>query len=91
MRRPDAYDTFLVKSGHGNGEAPEVPKLEHVAADAAEEETLEIVSLANIEDANALAAGQELNFDPKTTVLYGLNGSGKNGYVRILKRIWPFE
>ena len=82
-----AYATFLAEKGVGDGEAPEVPKLEFVAADAAEEETLELVSLANIEGVNALAADQELDFDPKLTVLFGQNGSGKTGYARILKRI----
>jgi len=82
-----AYATFLAEKGLGDGEAPEVPKLELVAADAAEEETLELVSLANIEGVNALAADQELDFDPELTVLFGQNGSGKTGYARILKRI----
>lgn len=82
-----AYTTFLAEKGLGDGEAPEVPKLELVATDAAEEETLELVSLASIEGVNALAADQELGFDPELTVLYGQNGSGKTGYARILKRI----
>ena len=87
MRRPDAYDTFLVESGLGDGEVPQVPKLEHVDVDAAEGQTLEIVSLANAEGANALAAGQEPNSDSQPNVLFGQNGSGRNGYVRILKRV----
>ena len=82
-----AYTTFLAEKGLGDGEAPEVPKLELVATDAAEEETLELVSLASIEGVNALAADQELGFDPELTVLFGQNGSGKTGYARILKRI----
>lgn len=82
-----AYTTFLTEKGLGDGEAPEVPKLELVATDAAEEETLELVSLASIEGVNALAADQELGFDPELTVLFGQNGSGKTGYARILKRI----
>ncbi|QYG13165.1 AAA family ATPase [Microbacterium sp. PAMC22086] len=82
-----AYTTFLADKGLGDGEAPEVPKLELVATDAAEEETLELVSLASIEGVNALAADQELGFDPELTVLFGQNGSGKTGYARILKRI----
>ena len=82
-----AYTTFLAEKGLGDGEAPEVPKLELIAADTAEEETLELVSLANIEGVNALAADQELDFDPELTVLFGQNGSGKTGYARILKRI----
>lgn len=80
------YATFLAEKGLG-GEAPDVPELEIAAADAAEEETLELVSLAGIEGVNALATDQELSFDPALTVLFGQNGSGKTGYARILKRI----
>ena len=82
-----AYATFLAEKGLGDGDAPEIPKLELAAADAAEEDTLELVSLANIEGVNALAADQELGFDSELTVLFGQNGSGKTGYARILKRI----
>ena len=82
-----AYTTFLAEKGLGNNKAPEIPQLELIAADAAEEETLELVSLANIEGVNALAVDQELGFDPELTVLFGQNGSGKTGYARILKRI----
>lgn len=82
-----AYATFLAEKGLSDGEAPEVPNLELVAADAADEETLELVSLANIEGVNALASDQHLCFDPGLTVLFGQNGSGKTGYARVLKRI----
>jgi energy-coupling factor transporter ATP-binding protein EcfA2 len=82
-----AYATFLAEKGLGGGDAPDIPKLELAAADAAEEDTLELVSLAGIEGVNALAADQELGFDSELTVLFGQNGSGKTGYARILKRI----
>lgn len=36
---------------------------------------------------NALAAAQSIDFNPKMTVLFGENASGKSGYVRILKRL----
>lgn len=81
------YATFLAEKGLGDGDVPEVPKLELAVADATEEDTLELVSLSNIEGVNALAADQELGFDPELTVLFGQNGSGKTGYARILKRI----
>lgn len=82
-----AYATFLAEKGLGDGDAPEIPKLKLAAADAAEEDTLELVSLASIEGVNALAADQELGFDSELTVLFGQNGSGKTGYARILKRL----
>jgi energy-coupling factor transporter ATP-binding protein EcfA2 len=48
---------------------------------------LELVSLADISGVNALADGQALEFDPRLTLLFGQNGSGKTGYARILKRL----
>ncbi|OUZ06432.1 hypothetical protein BHE97_19025 [Aeromicrobium sp. PE09-221] len=81
------YATFLAEKGLADEGAPDVPKLELTVADSAEEETLELVSLTSIEGVNALAADQELTFDPALTVLFGQNGSGKTGYSRILKRI----
>src|SRR3989344_1871999 len=36
---------------------------------------------------NALERGATIPFHPKLTVVYGKNGSGKSGFVRILKRI----
>lgn len=80
------YATFLGEKGLGDT-SPDIPKLELAAVESAEEETLELVSLAGIEGVNALAADQQLDFDPELTVLFGQNGSGKTGYARILKRI----
>lgn len=36
---------------------------------------------------NALVKGATILFHPKLTVIYGKNGSGKSGFVRILKRL----
>jgi ABC-type lipoprotein export system ATPase subunit len=36
---------------------------------------------------NALLTGASISFHPNLTVVYGKNGSGKSGFVRILKKI----
>ena len=42
--------------------------------------------IANVQNVNRLVAKAELNFCPKAlTVIYGRNGSGKSGFVRILR------
>jgi energy-coupling factor transporter ATP-binding protein EcfA2 len=41
-------------------------------------------SISNLENVNALAAGQTLPFSRALTVVYGANGSGKSGYARVL-------
>lgn len=50
--------------------------------------SLTICGISNVEGVNALKAGQSLNFSPKgITVVYGDNGAGKSGYIRIVKQI----
>ena len=45
-------------------------------------------SLRNVEGVNALAEDQVIDLGPNLTVVYGVNGSGKSGYVRLLKKIF---
>lgn len=44
-------------------------------------------SLTHVSGVNALCENQTIKFSPDITVLYGLNGSGKSGYFRILNNI----
>lgn len=58
----------------------------HVAGETSAAEPISLVSIKNPTAINALAKGQELSFEPAgLTVIYGDNGSGKSGYVRVLK------
>jgi len=42
--------------------------------------------LTDVEGVNALTENQTIELSPKLTILYGANGSGKTGYVRLLKK-----
>lgn len=42
--------------------------------------------LENIEGVNALTENQTIEFSPNLTIIYGTNGSGKSGYVRLFKK-----
>ena len=42
-------------------------------------------SLTNVEGVNALIENQRIDLTPKLTIIYGINGSGKSGYVRLFK------
>jgi len=42
--------------------------------------------LENVEGVNALTENQTVEFSPNLTIIYGTNGSGKSGYVRLLKK-----
>lgn len=49
--------------------------------------TVALKSIRNVQNVNALAERQTLTFIPKgVTIIYGDNGVGKSGYVRMLKR-----
>lgn len=45
-------------------------------------------SLSNIEGVNALAENQSIELTKNLTVIYGSNGAGKSGYVRLLKNVF---
>ncbi|MEK4404912.1 AAA family ATPase [Sporosarcina sp. FSL K6-6792] len=42
--------------------------------------------LKNVKGVNALVENQTIKFNPNITVIYGANGSGKTGYIRMLKK-----
>ncbi|OZC63557.1 hypothetical protein CH306_26555 [Rhodococcus sp. 15-725-2-2b] len=82
------YKTFLAEKGlRPDSETPSVPTLEVEEVQATEDEALELSTLSNVQNVNALASDQELRFDPSLTILFGQNGSGKTGYARIIKRL----
>ncbi|AXF86233.1 DNA replication and repair protein RecF [Ephemeroptericola cinctiostellae] len=49
---------------------------------------LSFTKLENIEGVNALTENQVIDFSPNLTIIYGANGSGKSGYVRLLKKVF---
>lgn len=78
--------TEICKGSHGLGEPQEVEPLEkqHIP-DKAAGPPVSLVSIFHHHGVNALAEEQTLNFAPSLTVVYGDNGAGKSGYIRILK------
>lgn len=76
----------ICKSGHGLAELRDVRPLakEHVP-DQAAGAPVSLVSIFHRRGVNALAEDQTLKFGPGLTVVYGDNGAGKTGYIRILK------
>lgn len=45
-----------------------------------------LTSLQNLKGVNALVENQKIDFCPQVTIVYGINGSGKTGYTRLLKK-----
>jgi energy-coupling factor transporter ATP-binding protein EcfA2 len=78
--------TEICKSRHGLAEQQEAIPLskEHVHEKAAGA-PVSLLSIFHHRGVNALAENQTLKFGPGLTVVYGDNGAGKTGYIRILK------
>ncbi len=59
---------------------------EHIAPQRLADEPVAITGLRELVGVNALPRGQSLTFAPSgLTIVYGDNGSGKSGFVRVLK------
>lgn len=48
-------------------------------------EELTFDALTDVEGVNALKESQRIELTPNLTILYGVNGAGKSGYIRLLK------
>jgi energy-coupling factor transporter ATP-binding protein EcfA2 len=79
--------TNTCKSAHGLAEPVEAAPLtkRHVPDQSDGVAPVSLVSIFHHRGVNALAEGQTLKFSAKLTVVYGDNGAGKTGYIRILK------
>lgn len=61
---------------------------QHIPDPEADSTVVNLVAIHGTENVNALKPDQSLTFDRTgLTVIYGDNGSGKSGYVRILKQV----
>jgi len=79
------YNRLLVEKGLESGEPTNAAPLEDKDAAADSEQALTLAQIKDVENVNCLAAGQELTFNPRLTVIFGENAAGKSGYARILK------
>ena len=79
--------TEICKSSHGLAEQQITDPLatEHMPEGTTGAAPVSLVSIFHHRGVNALAEDQTLTFGPGLTVVYGDNGAGKTGYIRILK------
>lgn len=49
---------------------------------------LQLKKLDSVLGVNALSENQTIEFSPNLTIIYGANGSGKSGYIRLLKKVF---
>jgi hypothetical protein len=63
-----------------------VPTIEEEQLDGSPLDAVRLDSLKIGDGVNALKTGTHIDFAPGVTVIFGENGSGKSGFVRVLKR-----
>lgn len=80
------YDLLLREKELAEGDPVHVEALFAGAASSSPKTAIRLGSLGHVENVNALAPNQEIEFHPRLTICFGENASGKTGYVRILKR-----
>lgn len=78
-------DLLLREKELASGDPVTVPEISARGQAGTAPPPLVLTRLVHKENVNALASDQEIEFNPRTTVLFGENASGKTGYVRILK------
>lgn len=80
-------ESFLIEKQLADGDPIDAPLLgdERQAEDA--RQALTLLSLRDCRGVNALAENQAINFNPRMTILFGENATGKTGYVRVFKRV----
>lgn len=67
------------------GEINETPK---VQSDANADYAPRLHAIRNCQHVNALVSDQEITFSPNLTIIYGENGTGKSGYVRLFNNVF---
>lgn len=66
-------------------ETPEITLFYNPNASNDFKDDLLLHSISNVEGVNALAENQIIELTKNLTIIYGANGAGKSGYVRLLK------
>lgn len=80
--------TEICKGAHGLSDKVTAQPLakEHVPEKKGATSAVSLETISHHKGVNALADNQTLKFDPNLTIVYGDNGAGKTGYIRILKQ-----
>ena len=80
------FGAECIEEASGTRRAIDISKLNILTRD--DRCNFSIKSIDNVMGVNALASGKSLTFgESGITVIYGENGAGKSGYIRILKKL----
>lgn len=81
----ECYSLFIEDEGLKEKDVLRRPiELPGFSISEAPNEQIRIKSIKNIKNVNALEEGQEIPISDQITIIFGENGSGKSGYVRLL-------
>lgn len=84
-----AYSYLLEELGlKGETDKPELSISYNPNASDDYKENLSFDSIEKVEGVNALTENQTIELTPNLTIIYGKNGAGKSGYVRLLKNVF---
>ena len=83
----ELYERYLSEKGLSHKLIETVGELSLEETSIDDLGTLVLTKLSEVSGVNAIAGGQEIEFNPGLTVLFGENGAGKTGYARVLKRV----
>lgn len=86
------FQELLRENGVKTEQSPEKIKNESVVDQAeitkdSKKQKLTLQKITHIKGVNALISNQSITFSPACTVIYGLNGTGKSGYFRIIHEL----
>ena len=77
---------FLSEKRFSQDPFKDVPKIEEQQPDTRPLDSVRLDAITIGDGVNALKPGAEIDFASGVTVIFGENGSGKSGFVRVLKR-----
>lgn len=80
------YQHFLIEKQVIVGDRVVVEMLQDPGGGIDPADPFYLKKIRGLKNVNALATGQEIEFNRRLTIVFGENASGKTGYVRVLKR-----
>lgn len=81
------YESLLSEKGLRAGSHPEIPPLSAGIDGERLDNNLILLSLEELQNVNGIAPKQGISFNPCLTLIFGENGCGKTGFVRVLKSL----
>lgn len=89
-RKQEIYSNLLKENklkASVNSKSEQVEEVEDETEVSDEEDRLNLDKIAHLSGVNALSEDSSLHLTPDCTIVFGLNGTGKSGYFRIINEL----